>query len=559
MKLGKILKNNKNVQLKDKKSNYINNRGNIINFYDYIERKNIWIKRNKYIKNMFVIILLLTIILNNTVFSSKLEYEGNSSYDKFLGDYRIYSRIGNEKYIYYKDKIQTNFEYYYLDKNGKEMPSYCLNLGVDGAETKDDYHVDASEKIKDQNLVALMYNGYPYKDVSELGVANVTEAKYATQFAIWAYLSNLNIEQITPVASEYIRVVNAIKTIYNGRLDTSSYTGNLINYIYSQFVDDSIDDNYYSCDFRLKYNDNVKSIKILVSGIDKYKITDLNNNEIKDFSNVKSFKILVPKNCVFETKRVKVKIEYQTRQTAILFGASKVPGMQNVSINLEPVIFENAEEDLSIRYLPLNFEILKVDKDNNNTCIPNVKFGIYDMQDNLLGEYITDENGRISFDIFKELGIKSGQKIKVKELSVPDGYYIDEKNNTKIIEVFPRTIEQIVFENEKIKGKVKIIKTSSDYNFFNNLNEGSLLKDAVFGIYDSNNKLLQEITTNEKGEAISKDLFKGKYYIKEKSSPKHYILDDKIYEFEIKEHNKIVTLNMKNESEKRIELPKTGF
>lgn len=560
MILNKILKNKtKNEVKKEEIKNITKTSSNIINFYDYIEKKNIKGIYSKLLKNTFVLLLLILVVFNSSVFARPTGGFSNTPYEEHLGDYRIYSRIGNEKYIYYKGRIQTNYEYYYLDKDGKEMPSYCLNLGIDGAETKDEYYVNASERLEDPNLVALMQNGYPYKDVTELGVENVTEAKYATQFAIWAYLSNLDVTQITATNPSYQRVVNAINDIYSARLDTSSYTNNMIESIWALFIDDNIDENYYSCNLKLSYNDNIKDINLQIKGLDKYIITDLNNNQVQNLVGVKELKILVPKDTVYETKKVNIKIQYKTRQTAILFGVSKIPGMQNVSVNLEPFVLDEIENNLSIKYLPLYFDIVKLDKDDENIVIPNVKFHIYDMQDKFLGEYVTDKNGRIHFDIQKELKLKMGEKIKIKEVEVPDNYYIDKENDTQIVTIGPPLSNTVVFKNEKIKGKVKIIKTSSDFNNFNSFDKGALLKDAVFEIYDSNDNFIEEITTNEKGEAISKDLLKGKYYVKEKSSPKHYILDDKKYEFEIKEPKKIVTLNISNESEKKVELPKTGF
>lgn len=514
-------------------------------------------KKNKIIKvvkKAFAFVLLVTIVLNNIVCAVE-----NNSYQTNFGDYRIYSRIGSEKYIYYNGRIQTNFEYYYLNNNGVEMPAYCLNLGVDGAEKKDEYYVNVSDKINDKILVSIMLNGYPYKSVEELRVENVREAKYATQFAIWAYLSNLNLGTIVPTTHTYQRVVNAISDIYNNGINSSYDENNVINMQTTKIEVDSVDNNYFSTSIHLDYNNNVKDIKLNINNIKEYKITDNNNNEINDIYSIHDFKILIPRNIVLEDKSLDINIEYNTRQTAIMFGNAKIPGMQNVSVNLEPITLKSINEKLDIKYFPVNFEIVKLDKDNENVKIKNVKFKIYNMQDELLGEYITDENGEIKFDILKKLNIQNGQMIKVKEVEVPPDYYIDKKNDTQIIQIDYDKVNKVIFKNEKIKGRIKIIKTSSEYNELNNFDKGVLLKDAVFEIYDENNKLVQEIVTDEKGEAFSMELLKGKYYIKEKKSPKHYVLDDKVHEVSICDHKKTVTINIQNGSEKKVELPKTGY
>jgi len=63
------------------------------------------LKKNKIIKvvkKAFAFVLLVTIVLNNIVCAVE-----NNSYQTNFGDYRIYSRIGSEKYIYYNGRIQT--------------------------------------------------------------------------------------------------------------------------------------------------------------------------------------------------------------------------------------------------------------------------------------------------------------------------------------------------------------------------------------------------------------------------------------------------------------------
>lgn len=509
------------------------------------------IKNKSIVKNFFSLLFILIVSLNQTLFA--VDFNEN------LGQYRIYSRIGNEKYIYYEGRLQTNYEYYYLDKNGNEMPAYCLELGVDGAETKDEYYVNVFEKINDEKLNMIMLNGYPYKCVNELGVANITEAKYATQFAIWAYLSNLDINKISATSTDYNRVVEAIRKIYNDGINLPYNGNNLVKMQNSKIDVDNIDKNYYSTNIYLEYNENVKEINIKIDGVEKYKITDELNNEISTLSGVQKFKILIPRNSILQYTKIDININYNTNQTAVMFGKSKIPNMQSVALTLHPVTVKNLYASLEAEYVPINFKLIKCDKENNSVKLSNVKFKIFNMDNRLLGEFITDKNGEINFDILKQFNIKNGEKIKIVEIETLDNYYIDQKQSTKIIEVDYDKENVVTFENEKIKGKIKIVKTSNDYNEFNNNQIGTYLKDATFEIYDENNNIIQEITTNEYGEAFSKELLKGKYYIKEKKAPEHYVLDDKVYEVEISENNEIVILNLKNNSQKKIELPKTGY
>lgn len=516
-------------------------------------------KNKNIIKGIFSILFILVISLNRIIFAIDLNETNTINIEENAGDYRIYSKIGIDKYIYYDGRLQTNYEYYYLDKSGNEMPAYCLELGVDGAETKDEYYVNVSESVNDYKLNSIILNGYPYKSVSELGVENVTEAKYATQFAIWTYLSNLDINKITPTSANYNRVVNAIKQIYITGLDFSYNDNNLVKIENTKVDVDNVDNNYFSTTISLEYNENVLDINMNLNGIEEYKITDELNNEISNLSGVSKFKILIPRDNILEDSKVDIVIGYNTLQTAIMFGKAKVPNMQNLALVLEPITFKKSYTSFDIEYVPVNFRLIKCDKEKNDIRLENVKFKIYNMIDEFLGEYTTDENGEINFDILKQLRIKNGQKVKIQEVETLDSYYINTNEASKIVEINYDRENIVVFENEKAKGRIKIIKTSGDYNEYNEHVTGTFLKDAIFEIYDEKKKLVQEIITNEYGEALSNNLLKGKYYIKEKKAPEHYILDDNIYEIEIKEHNEIITLNLKNSSQKKIELPKTGY
>ena len=120
------------------------------------------------------------------------------------------------------------------------------------------------------------------------------------------------------------------------------------------------------------------------------------------------------------------------------------------------------------------------------------------------------------------------------------------------------SLNEVVFQNEKITGKVKVIKKSANYNPYTYEKRGTPLKGCEFEIYDSNMKLVQKIVTNEEGIANSDKLFKGKYYIKESKSNEYYILDRKVREFYIEDNNDLVEFELYNDSMER-ELPKTGF
>ncbi|EHB7034377.1 Cys-Gln thioester bond-forming surface protein [Listeria monocytogenes] len=90
-----------------------------------------------------------------------------------------------------------------------------------------------------------------------------------------------------------------------------------------------------------------------------------------------------------------------------------------------------------------------------------------------------------------------------------------------------------------IIGSVKLVKTDENKN---------VLKGAVFGLYDSTNKLIQKGTTNEKGElSFNKIQFGNGYYVKEISAPTGYVGNSQKHQVNITTANQVVNLTAVNE------------
>lgn len=73
-----------------------------------------------------------------------------------------------------------------------------------------------------------------------------------------------------------------------------------------------------------------------------------------------------------------------------------------------------------------------------------------------------------------------------------------------------------------------------------------MLENAVFGLYSDEScqdkYLLETITTDDSGIALSSALVNGTYYVKEKEAPAGYLLDDKVYTVEIGDSDDIIDL-----------------
>lgn len=502
--------------------------------------------KNKKVNKVIISMLFFVNILNS-IFATTLD-------DK-LGSYNIFYHDDPISYVTYGDVRQKNYEYYYLNQDGQEETVYCLDLGAPGAEANNGYGVSVNETINDPKISSIIANAYPYKSLQELGLESVSEARFASQFAIWTYTSKLDLSRLRANDVSYQRVVDAINNIYSNGMN-NEYSAILPIQIYdtkSYFDIDKKDSNYYSKEYRISKSFNVQSISIKSDNKDVI-LADENNDKIKFFLNQETFKVLVPVSSVREDTNIKLNIDYKLKENVSLFGVSQVSNMQNVALTLSPIRKESITLDMSIKKKDTLLKIKKVDAENENIKIPGVKFKISDATTNkVYGEYVTDENGEISLDAILDLKMQKEAKLNIEEVEVPKEYYIDYNNNVKQVDVKFGEVNEIVFKNKKAMGKVKIVKTSTKDNELSNISSNMPLKGAKFVVYDIDGNKLEELITNEEGIAISSNLLVGKYKIKEIEAPKYYKLNDKMLEFEISKNGEEILINVKNDN---IEIPK---
>ena len=199
-------------------------------------------------------------------------------------------------------------------------------------------------------------------------------------------------------------------------------------------------------------------------------------------------------------------------------------------------------------------KVVKVDKENHQIKIPNVEFEVLDVNDNVLETISTDENGEA---YTKEYVIRDYEKLRLRETKTNELYELD---NTIIeLPLEENKTKEVIIENEKIKGNIKIIKTASDSSEYVNIEKGQALDGVKFEIYDVNNNLVDTIITDKEGIAVSKDLEKGIYKVKEVETKEWFILDEKDYTVEINKNGQEETLNLENTPAKPdLEVEKTG-
>ncbi len=490
--------------------------------------------KRKQIRRIKVYIMLVVTFLSslNSVFAIE-----NPNIQYGIEDIKYV--IDSKSYIRYNGILQRNTEYYYI-KNNEEYTAYCIDLGLNGAELHPEghYNVDANKKIDDNILRKIVLNSYPYKTIEEIGVKTIDEARFVSQFAIWCYTSDLNLGLIEPASNEYQYIVDSIVNIYNSSLDKDeNYNINLENVVGEQKLEKIKGEEFYTKEVEVVNMTNINSIAV----------TSPENN-IKVIQDKNKYKVYIPVDSVDKYGKYTAKINYEivAKENAALIGTSTLPGYQNVVVTLKE--FFNHTESLNIDFDSWNTKIV-VKKQDKDTLKPlsNVKYEIRYENGELIGVYETDNNGEFTIDL------KNNQKcvINIKELMAKEGYIKDLENHK--LEVNVNDLKEITLVNEKQKGYIQINKKTKEYNELTTYNENTPLKDVSFYIYDINGKLVDDITTDKYGKAITSKLEIGKYYIQEYKTQSGYKVLEERVEVEISQNDEIVQVNILNEN---VDIPK---
>jgi len=202
--------------------------------------------------------------------------------------------------------------------------------------------------------------------------------------------------------------------------------------------------------------------------------------------------------------------------------------------NDEKVLFEIKEDgeilkaNMTNKKITSTLKITKVDEDNK--LLVGVKFGIYDLEDNLIKEVITNEEGLIEIEL--EYG-----KYYFKEIATLDEYVVSDKKVYFEVKEEGAIIEEKVI-NEFVEGTLEFTKTD--------LITGEVIPNTLIEVYTEKDELVFSGKTDENGKVVIEELRYGKYYIIEKEAVTGFVItEEKVY-FEIKEDGKIVKAEMTN-------------
>lgn len=311
-------------------------------------------------------------------------------------------------YVEYKDE-------------GISYPAFCLDKTKPGAETNP-YTVTVQDRINDVKLWKVLINGYPYKTIEQLGVANKEEAFTATKQAIYCCIHGNNPQDYEPIGEAGIRTLNALNNILdNAKNSTQTQISNTItiNRLSEKWEQDKIEKDYISKTYSVSAQGKIESYKIEIENeldIEGIKITDENNKEKQEFTEGENFKVLIPIKNITRDAKIKIQVESTIETKPVLYGKSPDSSYQDYA--LTTATYENGTGYINEQYQKNETKIVIIKQDaQTKEKLENVEFELLnENKDVIYSNLKTDKEGKI---ILENL---IPQKYYIKETKTLDGY-----------------------------------------------------------------------------------------------------------------------------------------
>ena len=306
---------------------------------------------------------------------------------------------------------------------GNHYPAYCMDKTKVGVETNS-YNVSIEGAVNDVGLWRRIINGYPYKSIQELGVANAQEAFTATKQAIYCYIHGNNPSDYGAIGEAGRRTLNAMHTIINNAQNSkeSKISSTIkINKNSDSWKQDENEKNYVSKVYSVSAGANIQNYKIILSrknnqDIGGIKLTDIDNKTKTEFSPNEKFKILVPIKEMKEKGNFELKVEAKISTKPVLYGIAPNSSYQDYA--LTGATYEDGTGNVQDEYFKNETKIIiqKQDEDTNEK-LEGVEFELLDENKNVVYNGLkTDKDGKINIE-----NIIPG-RYYIRETNTKDGY-----------------------------------------------------------------------------------------------------------------------------------------
>lgn len=355
-----------------------------------VKERRIYLKK---LKKLFIItgVVFIILVLQFCVFY-------NSVVATQLDSANIYMVGDCGSLLRYKG-VEVKVSYVQYTYEGVNYPAYCLDKTKPGAENGA-YTVSVNSMIQDVGLWRRIINGYPYKSLEELGVANKEEAFTATKQAIYCYIHGNNPADYTPIGEAGERTLRAMHQII-AQAQSSSET-KISNYIELKDEDvnwkvDEIEKSYISKVFSILSDAQIQdySIHFQENTIDGIKITNLQNTVKNEFQPDEKFKILIPIESLREKGEFRILANAKVKTKPVLYGTAPDSGLQDYA--LTAATYEDGVGEISLQYPKNETEIIVIKQDEeSNERLKNVEFALLNENKEVIKQgLLTDEEGKI--------------------------------------------------------------------------------------------------------------------------------------------------------------------
>lgn len=355
-----------------------------------VKERRIYLKK---LKKLFIItgVVFIILVLQFCVFY-------NSVVATQLDSANIYMVGDCGSLLRYKG-VEVKVSYVQYTYEGVNYPAYCLDKTKPGAENGA-YTVSVNSMIQDVGLWRRIINGYPYKSIEELGVANKEEAFTATKQAIYCYIHGNNPADYTPIGEAGERTLRAMHQII-AKAQSSSET-KISNYIEIKDEDvnwkvDEIEKSYISKVFSILSDAQIQdySIHFQENTIDGIKITNLQNIVKNEFQPDEKFKILIPIESLREKGEFRILANAKVKTKPVLYGTAPDSGLQDYA--LTAATYEDGVGEISLQYPKNETEIIVIKQDEESKeRLKGVEFALLNENKEIIRQsLLTNEEGKI--------------------------------------------------------------------------------------------------------------------------------------------------------------------
>ena len=418
--------------------------------------------------------------------------------------------------------------FFATDDNGERYTVYCLekNKGWSPGET-----ITRNETPLDDGYVYLLQNGYPKKSLT----GDNANDEYLTQIAVWWYQDLINgvSDNETGVltanqksvikSSKYYRYIEPLIT---GAVNAKNNPIE-INPTFSINTNDfklSSDNKYLMTD-SITITSNIDYDNYLIS-VDNnaVEVLDNNNNVISNntINKGESFKLRVDLSKIDNPITVNISaIVNYTEFEAYSYDPPKEDMQQSVASVLVPVSKQKVVSN-SVSMPTGSLTIRKVDTENKPLEGANIEV-IRKATNKTVANFETTTEDYVIDNLLPG-------EYEIKELSAPNGYYIDNESTNVIINDSNLNVTKEIINSKYI---VRIAKRTYD--------QGGFISGAVLNIVNSNNEVVETITTTNGYTFLdTSKLSEGTYKVIEVTAPDGYFVNTEGEEFTIdKNHTNI--------------------